>query len=127
MTAQLRKQILEEYSATRTKDAHAINDLALNNYKEMRASVTDPVYKFRKWLEERINVYVPSLGWATKYSRVSFGNEPYSEVVLKSEHQGRVLVRALVGIMCGPLVMGGLIALWRFRRAGGRIFLGQAA
>lgn len=63
------KVALGYYSDFRTKDAHAINDLALDNYKEMRSSVTDPVYKFRKWLEETVNVYVPSLGWATKYSR----------------------------------------------------------
>ena len=46
-----RELALKEYSETRVRDAHAINDLALDNYKEMRSSVTDPVYKFRKWLE----------------------------------------------------------------------------
>ncbi|KAK5661842.1 hypothetical protein OQA88_9946 [Cercophora sp. LCS_1] len=85
-----RELALAEYTAVRTPDAHAINDLALQNYIEMRASVLSPVYRFRKALEEWLSVYVPRLGWQTKYSRVSFGNERYSEVVAKSEHQGKL-------------------------------------
>jgi kynurenine 3-monooxygenase len=86
---------LAEYSNSREPDAHAINDLALQNYIEMRDSVLSPTYRFRKFLEEWLSVYVPRLGWQTKYSRVSFGNERYSEVVAKSDHQGKVLARVL--------------------------------
>ncbi|KAI5923987.1 hypothetical protein F4810DRAFT_666899 [Camillea tinctor] len=99
---------LAEYSALRVVDAHAINDLALQNYVEMRASVLSPAYRLRKFLEELLSVHVPRLGWRTKYSRVSFGNERYSEVVAKSEHQGKVLVRGLVAVLFGPLVLGGV-------------------
>jgi kynurenine 3-monooxygenase len=107
---------LAEYSAQRTEDAHKINDLALNNYIEMRASVIDPVYKARKWLEEKISVWVPRLGWQTKYSMVSFGNERYSEVVRKSERQGRLLVMGLVGLVNIPLAVATVIAFVRWRR-----------
>lgn len=88
---------LAEYSELRVPDAHAINDLALQNYVEMRASVLSPAYRLRKFLEEFLSVHVPSLGWHTKYSRVSFGNERYSEVVSKSDHQGKMLLNALRG------------------------------
>jgi kynurenine 3-monooxygenase len=111
-----RSRALAEYSEIRKADAHAINDLALQNYTEMRASVTSPAYKFRKWLEEALSVYVPSLGWQTKYSRVSFGNERYSEVIRKSERQGKLLAMGLVGVLTGPMVVGGLVAWYRWRR-----------
>jgi len=115
--AEKRAKALAEYSEMRTVDAHAINDLALQNYTEMRSSVVSRTYKARKWLEETLSVYVPSLGWQTKYSRVSFGNERYSEVVRKSERQGRLLLIGLVGVLTCPVVVGGLVAWWRCRRA----------
>ncbi|KAK3313078.1 hypothetical protein B0H66DRAFT_569497 [Apodospora peruviana] len=115
--ASQRERALAEYTAVRIPDAHAINDLALQNYIEMRASVLSPVYRLRKFLEESLSVYVPSLGWQTKYSRVSFGNERYSEVVAKSQHQGKVLVRGLVGAVGLPLLSGGIFVYFRYRRA----------
>lgn len=111
-----RARALAEYTAVRVPDAHAINDLALQNYVEMRASVLSPAYRLRKWLEEALSKYVPSLGWQTKYARVSFGNERYSEVVRRSEHQGRMLVRGLVGLLGLPVLAGGIVLLLRYKR-----------
>lgn len=116
-TEACRSLALSVYSEIRKADAHAINDLALQNYTEMRASVVSPVYKFRKWLEETLSVYVPRLGWQTKYSRVSFSNERYSEIVRKSERQGKLILVGLVGVLTSPFVMGGLLAYYRWRRA----------
>ena len=110
--AHRREQALAEYSSYRKADAHAINDLALENYTEMRASVVSPFYRLRKWMEERMSKYLPKLGWKTKYARVSFGNERYSEVVRQSQRQGRLLLMGLVGATTGPVVLGGLLA-WR--------------
>ncbi|KUJ23910.1 FAD dependent oxidoreductase [Mollisia scopiformis] len=114
----VRATALAEYSEFRTRDAHAINDLALQNYVEMRASVVSPVYKGRKWLEEKLSVWVPSLGWATRYSRVSFGNERYSEVVERSDRQGRLLVGWVLGVLGLPVVVGAVGVWWRLRRGG---------
>ncbi|ROW14168.1 hypothetical protein VPNG_04293 [Cytospora leucostoma] len=82
-----RAKALEEYTAYRVPDAHTINDLALQNYVEMRAGVLSPAYRLRKFLEEGLSKYLPALGWQTKYSRVSFSNERYSEVIARSEYQ----------------------------------------
>jgi kynurenine 3-monooxygenase len=112
-----RARALAEYTAVRIPDAHAINDLALQNYVEMRASVLSPGYRFRKWLEETLSKYLPGLGWQTKYARVSFGNERYSEVVAKSEHQGKMLVRGFVGLIGVPVLAGGVYLLLRYKRA----------
>jgi kynurenine 3-monooxygenase len=117
LAAGQRKSALAEYSAVRAADAHAINDLALQNYVEMRASVLSPLYRLRKFLEESISVYLPSLGWQTRYARISFGNERYSEVVARTDHQGRMLVRGFMGVVALPLVAGGALFYIKYRKA----------
>lgn len=115
-TASGRAEALDEYTAYRVPDAHTINDLALQNYTEMRASVLSPTYRLRKFLEESLSKYLPSLGWQTKYSRVSFSNERYSEVNSRSDHQGKMLVRAFSAAVGLPALVGA-VALWaRYRR-----------
>ncbi|KAK0725190.1 kynurenine 3-monooxygenase [Lasiosphaeris hirsuta] len=110
--ASRRALALNEYTAARTPDAFAINDLALQNYVEMRASVLSTTYRLRKAIEEALSVYVPWLGWQTKYSRVSFGNEPYSVVVTKSEYQAVLITRFSA---LATLLAAGYLArpLWR--------------
>ena len=102
-----RADTLKIYSMTRPHDAHAINDLALENYEEMRSTVLNPAYKFRKAIEEWLSVNMPWLGWETKYQGVSFGNNPYSEVVRKSERQGRVLTWVFTTVVSSPVVIAG--------------------
>ncbi|KAG6006350.1 kynurenine 3-monooxygenase, mitochondrial precursor [Claviceps maximensis] len=94
---------LAEYSAIRAPDAYAINEMALQNYVEMRSSVLSKRYRIRKFLEEFISVNFPSLGWHTKYSRVSFSNERYSDIMKKSEHQGSVLSRIFLASVTTPI------------------------
>ncbi|KAI9816045.1 MAG: kynurenine 3-monooxygenase, mitochondrial precursor [Pycnora praestabilis] len=111
-----RAAALAEYSKQRTPDASAINDLALQNYTEMRSSVRSPLYRLRKYIEESVNKWLPSVGWQTQYSRISFGNERYSEVEKAVERQGRVLLGVLgLGLTVG-LGMGG-VGYWRWRHA----------
>lgn len=114
--AQARARALEEYTMQRTPDASSINDLALRNYTEMRASVTSPVYRLRKWVEESVDKYLPSLGWSTQYSRVSFENERYSEVERAVERQGRILTAVLGVGLAGLMGVGGFW-WWRWNHA----------
>ncbi|KAF3764654.1 FAD/NAD(P)-binding domain-containing protein [Cryphonectria parasitica EP155] len=107
---------LDEYTAHRVPDAHSINDLALQNYTEMRASVLSPAYRLRKFLEESLSKYLPSLGWQTKYSRVSFSNERYSEVIARSEHQGKMLMRTFFGAVGLPALVGAAVVWVRYRK-----------
>lgn len=107
---------LAEYTTLRVPDAHSINDLALQNYVEMRSSVLSPSYRLRKSLEEMLSVHLPSLGWQTKYARVSFTNERYSEVVRRSDRQGDILMRWLVASVSVPLVATSTFLLIRYRR-----------
>ena len=108
-----RHQALAEYSAMRAPDAYAINDLALQNYVEMRSSVLSFRYRLRKFLEEAMSLYFPSFGWQTKYARVSFGNEGYSQVVHQSERQGKILFRGLVVLLSSPVVVASTWLVWK--------------
>lgn len=109
-----RSVALAEYTAQRTPDAAAINDLALRNYEEMRAGVQSPLYKTRKWIEDRIYLYMPGLGWKTQYSRVSFGNQRYSEVEKAVQRQSSILLATLgfsligLGGFAGVLIFSSL-------------------
>ncbi|KAJ4358611.1 kynurenine 3-monooxygenase, mitochondrial precursor [Didymosphaeria variabile] len=81
---------LSQYSTERTQDAHTINDLALGNYKEMATDVKSRVYLLRKWVEEKLDLWAPGLGWATQYTRVTFSNMRYSEVQRRAQWQATV-------------------------------------
>ena len=110
---------LEAYTKTRAPDASAINDLALRNYLEMRSGVTSPVYLFRKHVEEALSKRFPSLGWHTQYSRVSFGNQRYSEVIKVVRRQGQILL-AIASVL-GLGVMG--VGIWWLLRLSRSRFL----
>ncbi|KAK0387158.1 hypothetical protein NLU13_5471 [Sarocladium strictum] len=115
-----RARALAEYSTVRAPDAHAINDLALQNYVEMRASVLSARYRLRKYLEEAASVWLPSLGWQTRYARVSFSNEGYADIIRKTERQGQILVRTFLGLLLSPVAVGGVAfgyRVWKALRA----------
>lgn len=71
------EQIGEAYNRTRIRDGHAIADLALRNFIEMRDLVADPKFILRKkilaWLQARHPSFLPL------YSMVTFSHIPYHE------------------------------------------------
>ncbi|EEP77461.1 conserved hypothetical protein [Uncinocarpus reesii 1704] len=85
-----RAAALNAYTKQRVPDAHAINDLSRRNYIEMRWGVKSHTYRIRKAIEEALYRYAPGLGWSTQYSRVSFGNQRYSEVEHATARQSKV-------------------------------------
>lgn len=109
-----RSKALREYTKERTPDAHAINDLAMGNYREMASDVKKPLYLLRKWVEEQLYLYVPSAGWATQYSRVTFSNLRYSKVIQASQRQAKIL-HGVVGLALASVAV---TAFW-FARSGG--------
>ncbi|KAF2132017.1 kynurenine 3-monooxygenase [Dothidotthia symphoricarpi CBS 119687] len=108
------EKALAEYTEERTPDAQMINDLALGNYREMASDVKKPLYLLRKWIEETLYIHVPSAGWATQYSRVTFSNMRYSEVLQASQRQTKIF-NGVLGLALASLVGS---TLW-FARAGG--------
>ncbi|XP_050293420.1 kynurenine 3-monooxygenase isoform X2 [Anthonomus grandis grandis] len=78
------------FSEKRQKDAHAICDLALYNYTEMRDLVTKPSYKFRKMLDKLLGTVFPE-SWIPLYNSVSFTHMGYSRCVENKEWQDKTL------------------------------------
>lgn len=101
---------LSLYTNDRRADAHAINDLAMKNYVEMRHEVTSKLYKLRKATEEMLYAYAPWLGVRTLYSYISFSNVRYSEVVKRVRRQQEIMDR--VGELITLVVVVGLIMAW---------------
>ncbi|KAJ3259388.1 kynurenine 3-monooxygenase, mitochondrial precursor [Boothiomyces macroporosus] len=78
--------ILSKYTETRKKDAHAICDLAKQNYIEMRSGVINPKYLLRKKFEDFWHRRFPDL-IVPLYTMVSFSRIPYSEALQRYEKQ----------------------------------------
>jgi kynurenine 3-monooxygenase len=117
-----RARALQAYTATRTPDAKAICDLAYANYAEMSSHVQSPLYLLRKSVEEHLNAWFPRLGWATQYSRVSFGNERYSEVQASAKRQQSILTRVGTAILGGTVGLAIFFAIKLRHRVGGTIW-----
>ena len=79
-------KVFSEYSRIQAPNGHAIANMALENYIEMRDSVNDPKYRKRRELELKLehkfwDRFVP------RYSMVSFHQLPYSEVYRRGKIQ----------------------------------------
>ncbi len=83
-------QVLRKYSEVRVPDAHAICDLARDNYKEMRYLVTTKKYKLRKLLDKYLNKILGEK-WMPLYSMVTFSRIRYSNVIKLREQQDKIL------------------------------------
>lgn len=85
-TPKVLEAVLEEYSKTRNPDAEAMCDLAMYNYIEMRSSVVDPGYLFRKKVEGFLHKLFPSVV-IPLYTMVSFTRIPYSQAMARWKKQ----------------------------------------
>ncbi|KAL2863810.1 kynurenine 3-monooxygenase [Aspergillus lucknowensis] len=107
-----RQLAFQEYTDNRAADAHAINDLSRQNYVEMRQGIKQPLYRLRKYIEEALYHYVPSLGWQTQYTRVSFSNQRYSEIIQVNRRQGRILGAVFGSTILSVLAIAGVL-VWK--------------
>ncbi|EPB87261.1 hypothetical protein HMPREF1544_05983 [Mucor circinelloides 1006PhL] len=89
------EKALNDYSTTRVKDAHAICDLAMYNYYEMRHAVTSYKFLARKKLEGAIHAVFPRL-IIPLYTMVSFSTLPYSKAIDRWHRQTHWLNVAMV-------------------------------
>lgn len=87
---------MQEYSKERWRDAHAICDLAMYNYVEMRDLVNRPSYRLRKWFDDALNWFMPKR-WVPLYNSVSFSSMRYSDCVQNRKWQDAVIARLLWG------------------------------
>ncbi|ERL87212.1 hypothetical protein D910_04611 [Dendroctonus ponderosae] len=78
------------FSEMRLPDAHAICDLAMYNYKEMRDLVTKRSFKLRKHLDKYLSKLMPHI-WIPLYISVSFTHMKYRECLKNKQWQDKVL------------------------------------
>ncbi|XP_075056799.1 kynurenine 3-monooxygenase isoform X2 [Mixophyes fleayi] len=86
---------IPEFSRLRVPDAHAISDLAMYNYKEMRSHVNSKWFLFRKYLDNFLNFLMPST-FIPLYSMVTFSRIRYHEVILRWKWQKKVITVGIV-------------------------------
>jgi kynurenine 3-monooxygenase len=82
-------KILAEFSETRWENAHAICDLAMYNYIEMRDLVTKRSYLMRKFVDEFLYRLLPNT-WMPLYNSVSFSHMPYKKCIDNRKWQDKV-------------------------------------
>ncbi|MEP6849139.1 MAG: NAD(P)/FAD-dependent oxidoreductase [Acidobacteriota bacterium] len=83
--------IYNRYGESRKPNTDAIQIMAEDNFREMRDSVSDPVFQRKRELEMRLEQEYPD--YFSKYSLVTFREDiPYSVAKEKGEAQDRLLM-----------------------------------
>ncbi|KAL7302995.1 hypothetical protein TKK_0004220 [Trichogramma kaykai] len=90
----LSKAILN-FTKVRCDDAHAICDLAMYNYLEMRDLVTKKSFLIRKHLDTILHWLFPN-EWIPLYSTVTFSRMKYRDCIYNKDWQDRVLKKILI-------------------------------
>ena len=93
---------MEIYGVERPKDAHAIADLALYNYIEMRDLVTSNWFLFRKKVDNLLTAIMPNMVKPLYEMTVFSPSIPYSECIRRSALQGKVID---TGLFMGTILM----------------------
>ena len=83
------------YSIAHWRDTHAIADLSMSNYIEMRAHVNSRVFLLRKSLDNLLHAVFPRT-FIPLYSMVAFSRIPYHQVVERNRRQRHRVNKALV-------------------------------
>ena len=82
--------IFNAFSSTQVKNGHAIADMAIENYLEMRDHVNDTEYKKKRNVELKLERMFPGR-FIPRYSMVSFHQIPYSEVYQRGRKQFKII------------------------------------
>ncbi len=88
--------IFAEFEQRRRPNAHAIAEMALDNYLEMRDAVADPRYQLRRALELELARRLPGR-FIPRYSLVMFHRVPYAEARERGERQRAFLESRIAG------------------------------
>ena len=87
-------KIFSKFSKKHIVNGHAIADMAIENYEEMRDSVNKSTYQAQRKLEFTLEQEFPNK-FIPRYSMVSFSERPYSEVYETGEKQYELLNKLL--------------------------------
>jgi kynurenine 3-monooxygenase len=89
--------IFSQYESLRKKDTDAIQDMAAENFYEMRDATADPVFQRKRELETKLEHTYPD--YFSKYSMVTFREDlPYSVAKQKGGAQDRLLMEMCAAV-----------------------------
>uniref|UniRef100_A0A8C0XQI8 Kynurenine 3-monooxygenase n=1 Tax=Castor canadensis TaxID=51338 RepID=A0A8C0XQI8_CASCN len=100
---------LPEFSRFRIPDSHAISDLSLYNYIEMRSHVNSWQFLLQTSIERFLHALMPST-FIPLYTMVTFSRIRYHEAVLRWHWQNKVINRGLC-VFGSLMAMGGVYLL----------------
>ena len=86
--------VFEKFQKSRKPDTDAICQLAMDNFKEMSDSVSDPKFLIRKKIEAKLHELFPQ-EWVPLYSMVTFSDIKYSEAYAQGKIQAAVLDKVM--------------------------------
>ncbi|KAL7889762.1 hypothetical protein AOLI_G00020200 [Acnodon oligacanthus] len=86
--------VLPEYTRVRVPDGHAMAELAMYNYIEMRAHVNSRYFLFRKFLDNTLHFIMPKT-IIPLYTMITFTRTRYHEAVIQWQWQNKVITRGL--------------------------------
>ena len=92
--------IFEKFQKSRKPDTDAISQMAMDNFTEMRDSVSDPKFLVRKKIEAKLHELYPE-EWIPLYTMVTFTDMKYSEAFA----QGKLQESIMDQVMEDPLIM----------------------
>ncbi|XP_063700783.1 kynurenine 3-monooxygenase [Culicoides brevitarsis] len=95
---------LREFSRVRWEDAHAICDLAMYNYVEMRDLVNKRSFLLRKMLDDFLYSKIGN-HWIPLYNTVSFSQIPYRECIANKKRQDKILLSSAIFLVVTLLVL----------------------
>ncbi|XP_076175190.1 kynurenine 3-monooxygenase cn isoform X2 [Ptiloglossa arizonensis] len=94
-------KVLPKFTELRCDDAHAICDLAMYNYVEMRDLVVRKSYLLRKHLDTFLHQRIPNT-WIPLYSTVHFSRMKFRDCIANKEWQDKVLRRT---VWCAAVII----------------------
>ncbi len=89
-------EVFSNFTKNHKPNGHAIANMALENYIEMRDLVNDEGYIKKRELELKLELEFPNR-FLPRYSMVSFHSLPYSEVYKRGEIQSKLMDEFLAG------------------------------
>lgn len=98
------------YSETRWVDTHAIADLSMYNYLEMRSFVNSKIFVLQKYVDNILHRIFPRT-FIPLYTMVAFTRIPYHEAVERDRWQRGIVNNTLKILGFGSIGTGILVAL----------------
>ncbi len=91
------QSIFDQYGGLRKINTDAIQDMAQENFYEMRDATADPVFQRKRELETKLEQTFPD--YFSKYSMVTFREDlPYSVAKEKGNAQDKFLMKVCAGV-----------------------------